>query len=57
MYRQADNVTAQMPLTGETLVQATFWHRKAQGKIELLADKTKAQVQEPLLTCAAISKN
>ncbi|MBN3911014.1 MAG: S-layer family protein [Nostoc sp. NMS1] len=55
-YRQTDNVTAQIPITGQTLIQATSWHRNALGKIELLADKHPAQVQQ-LLTCAAISKN
>jgi large exoprotein involved in heme utilization and adhesion len=44
-----------MPLSPETLIQATSWHRNSQGKIELIADKSSNQVRQPL-TCAAIPK-
>ncbi|MEH2024397.1 MAG: S-layer family protein [Nostoc sp.] len=54
-YRKTQKVQAQIPPTPEVLVQATFWHRNAQGKIELVADKSPTQVQQPL-TCAALRK-
>ncbi len=54
-YRKTGGVTAQIPESPEVLVQATSWHRNAQGKIELVADKPSTQVQQPL-TCAAITK-
>ncbi|WP_242055341.1 MULTISPECIES: autotransporter outer membrane beta-barrel domain-containing protein [Nostocales] len=40
----------------EVFVQATSWHRNAEGKIELFADKSSAQVQQTL-TCAAVKRN
>ncbi|BAZ40579.1 hypothetical protein NIES4101_65400 [Calothrix sp. NIES-4101] len=52
-FRQTQPVQAKIPTTLETLVQATFWHSNAQGKIELVADKPPTQVQQEL-TCAAI---
>ena len=54
-YRKNNSVIAQIPSTPETLVQATSWHRNANGKIELVADKFSTQVQKTL-TCAGISK-
>ncbi|MEH2361953.1 MAG: S-layer family protein [Nostoc sp.] len=54
-YRKTQEVTAQIPESPEVLVQATSWHRNAQGKIELVADKPSTQVQQPL-TCAAVPK-
>ncbi len=54
-YRKTGEVTAQMPQSPEVLIQATSWHRNAQGKIELVADKPSTQVQQPL-TCAAVTK-
>jgi large exoprotein involved in heme utilization and adhesion len=38
------------------LIEATGWHRNADGKIELIADKSPAQMQQ-VLECAAIPKN
>jgi filamentous hemagglutinin family protein len=55
-YRKNNAVTAQIPEPPETLVQATSWHRNAQGKIELVADKSSTQMQQTL-TCAAIPQN
>ncbi|WP_292804421.1 S-layer family protein [Nostoc sp. NMS7] len=55
-YRKTGEVTAQIPRSPEVIVQATSWHRNAQGKIELVADKSPTQVQQPL-TCAAVVKN
>ncbi|MEH1940483.1 MAG: S-layer family protein [Nostoc sp.] len=55
-YRKTQQVQAQISAPKETLIQATFWHRNAQGKIELVADKATANVQQPL-TCAAVTKN
>ncbi|MEH2456614.1 MAG: S-layer family protein [Nostoc sp.] len=54
-YRKTQKLQAQMPESPEVLVQATSWHRNAQGKIELVADKSSTQVQQPL-TCAAVTK-
>jgi filamentous hemagglutinin family protein len=55
-YRKNSAVRAQIPEFPEILVQATGWHRNAQGKIELVADKSSGQVQQSL-TCAAIPKS
>jgi filamentous hemagglutinin family protein len=55
-YQKNSEVIAQIPPSPETLVQATSWRRNAQGKIELLADKSPAQMQQ-VLTCAAVPKN
>ncbi len=55
-YRKTGEVTAKRPTAPETLIQATSWHRNAQGKIELVGDKSSAQVQQSL-TCAAVSKS
>ncbi|MBN3872828.1 MAG: S-layer family protein [Nostoc sp. JL33] len=54
-YRQTGEVTGQIRPSSEMLVQATSWHRNAQGKIELIADKPSTQVQQPL-SCAAVGK-
>ncbi|MEH1901353.1 MAG: S-layer family protein [Nostoc sp.] len=54
-YRKIREVTAQIPESAEVLIQATSWHRNAQGKIELVADKPSTQVQQPL-NCAAVGK-
>ncbi|WP_334946471.1 S-layer family protein [Nostoc sp.] len=54
-YRKTQKVQAQMPESPEVLVQATSWHRNAQGKIELVADKSPTYVQQRL-TCAAVTK-
>ncbi len=55
-YRKTGEVTAQIPQSPEVLVQATSWHRNAQGKIELVANKSSAQVQQPL-TCTAVKRS
>ncbi|MBY5284452.1 filamentous hemagglutinin N-terminal domain-containing protein [Anabaena sp. PCC 7938] len=55
-YRGESAVAAQIPPSPKTLISATSWHRNAQGKIELLADKSLIQVQQPL-TCVAIPKS
>jgi large exoprotein involved in heme utilization and adhesion len=55
-YRKTGNITAQISPSPDVLVQATSWHRNAQGKVELVADQTKAQVQQPF-TCVAVIKN
>jgi filamentous hemagglutinin family protein len=55
-YRKTQSVQAQIPKSSETLVQATGWYRNARGKIELVADKSSTQGQQPL-TCAAIPQN
>ncbi|MEH2320344.1 MAG: hypothetical protein V7K24_25330 [Nostoc sp.] len=48
-------MTAQIPPSPEVLVQATSWHRNADGKVELIADKSPTYLQQPL-TCAAVTK-
>jgi filamentous hemagglutinin family protein len=55
-YRKNSAVTAQIPTNPKTLIQATSWHRNAEGKIELIADKSSTQVQQQL-TCAAIPES
>ncbi|WP_414751992.1 filamentous hemagglutinin N-terminal domain-containing protein [Anabaena sp. CCY 9910] len=54
-YRNTDAVTVQIPKS-PVLVQATGWRHNAQGKIELVADKSPTQVQ-PALTCAAVAQS
>jgi filamentous hemagglutinin family protein len=54
-YRKTKPVQAQILKSPEPLVQATGWYRNAQGKIELVTDKSSTQVQ-PSLTCAGISQ-
>ncbi|WP_442937268.1 two-partner secretion domain-containing protein [Nostoc sp.] len=54
-YRKTQKVQAQIPPTPEVLIQATSWRRNAQGKIELVADKSPTYLQQPL-TCAALRK-
>ncbi len=54
--RKTGNVTAQTPTSPEVLVQATSWHRNAQGKVELVAAKSPTNIQ-PQLTCAALPKS
>jgi filamentous hemagglutinin family protein len=55
-YQKTGEITAQIPPSPETLIQATSWHRNTQGKIQLVADKSSAQVQQAL-TCAAIPRS
>ncbi|MEH1828819.1 MAG: hypothetical protein V7L22_26410 [Nostoc sp.] len=55
-YRKTGEVTVQIPASPENLVQATSWHRNAEGKIELVENKSSNQVQQPL-TCAALPKS
>ncbi|QHG20470.1 filamentous hemagglutinin [Nostoc sp. ATCC 53789] len=55
-YRKNSSITPQITQSSEVLIQATSWHRNAQGKIELIADKSPTQAQQPL-TCAAVPKS
>ncbi|MBD2202485.1 S-layer family protein [Calothrix sp. FACHB-1219] len=52
-FQQNGAITAQIPQSREVIVQATSWHRNAQGKIELVASQSSIEKQQPL-TCAAI---
>ncbi|WP_335110949.1 S-layer family protein [Nostoc sp.] len=52
-YRKTGDLNTQIPASPEVLVEATTWHRNADGKVELIAAKP-AHVQ-PSLTCAAVS--
>jgi filamentous hemagglutinin family protein len=54
-YRKNSVVTAQLPQSPEVLVQATTWHRRADGKIELIAADHVGNIQSSL-TCAAVPK-
>ncbi|MBY5310036.1 hypothetical protein F2Y93_20455, partial [Aphanizomenon flos-aquae CCAP 1446/1C] len=53
-YR-GNSASAQIPQSAKSLISATSWHRNTQGKIELIADQSPIQVQQPL-TCAAVLK-
>jgi large exoprotein involved in heme utilization and adhesion len=55
-YRKTQPVQAQIPPSSEVLVQATSWHRNADGKIELITNKSPVQVQQAL-NCAAVPKS
>ncbi|WP_442939349.1 two-partner secretion domain-containing protein [Nostoc sp.] len=55
-YRKMGENNAQIPSASEVIVEATTWYRNAQGNIELIADKSSAQVQQPL-TCAALKRS
>jgi filamentous hemagglutinin family protein len=55
-YLSKQQVQAQVSQSPQTLVQATSWHRNAQGKVELIADKSSNQIQQKL-TCAAVPKS
>ncbi|MCC5609219.1 S-layer family protein [Nostoc sp. CHAB 5834] len=55
-FRKNSSVTPQITQSSEVLIQATSWHRNAQGKIELITDKSPTQAQQPL-TCAAVPKS
>ncbi|AFY45255.1 S-layer family protein [Nostoc sp. PCC 7107] len=55
-FQTTKPVKAQIPKSPEILVQATSWHRNAQGKIELIADKSSVNLP-PSLTCAAVNQS
>ncbi|WP_413173834.1 filamentous hemagglutinin N-terminal domain-containing protein [Anabaena azotica] len=55
-YRKTAEVTAQIPASPQTLVQATSWYRNALGKIELVTDD-ESSVQVQPLNCTAVSQN
>ncbi|WP_442936143.1 two-partner secretion domain-containing protein [Nostoc sp.] len=55
-FYQTQPIQAQTPKAPETLVQATSWHRNAQGKIEMVAANSSSQIS-PTLTCAAAPQN
>ncbi|MEH2257484.1 S-layer family protein [Nostoc sp.] len=52
-YRKTGNVTAQTPTSPEVILEATSWHRNANGQVELVAAPSPANIQ-PQLTCAAL---
>ena len=55
-YRKNGNVTPQTHVSPKVLVEATSWHRNADGKIELIAAPFPTYVQQSL-TCAASAKS
>jgi large exoprotein involved in heme utilization and adhesion len=54
-FRKTGNLTTQTPTSPQLPMQATSWHRNAQGKIELVAASSSRNVQT--LTCAAVPKS
>ncbi|KAF3889790.1 MULTISPECIES: filamentous hemagglutinin N-terminal domain-containing protein [Nostocales] len=54
-YRKTTDVALQTPLFPELLVEATTWHRNANGELELIAPPSLTHTQK-LLTCADIVK-
>ncbi|OKH55204.1 filamentous hemagglutinin [Calothrix sp. HK-06] len=54
-YRKTGEIIAQILPSPEVLVSATSWHRNAQGKIELIANKPSTHLQKAL-TCDAVPK-
>ncbi|MEA5549930.1 S-layer family protein [Anabaena cylindrica UHCC 0172] len=52
-YSGNSAVKVQIPKSTAALIPATSWHRNAEGKIELVADKSPVLVQQAL-TCAAV---
>ncbi|MEH2276495.1 MAG: S-layer family protein [Nostoc sp.] len=55
-YRKTGNVTPQTHVSPKVIVEATSWHRNADGKIELIAAPFPTYVQQSL-TCAASAKS
>ncbi|MEH2421371.1 MAG: S-layer family protein [Nostoc sp.] len=55
-YRKTGNVTPQTHVSLKVLVEATSWHRNADGKIELITAPFPTYVQQSL-TCAASAKS
>ncbi|WP_445638104.1 Filamentous hemagglutinin FhaB/tRNA nuclease CdiA-like TPS domain-containing protein [Nostoc sp. DSM 114161] len=54
-FRKTQALQAQIPPSPTVLVQASSWHRNAQGKVELVAAQSPTNVQH--LTCAALFRN
>ncbi|WP_392479984.1 filamentous hemagglutinin N-terminal domain-containing protein [Nostoc sp. C110] len=55
-FHKTQALQTQIPVSPEILVQATSWHRNAQGKIELVAAKSPTNMRSPL-TCTATVSN
>ncbi|MBD2165526.1 S-layer family protein [Calothrix membranacea FACHB-236] len=55
-FRQPRAVAVQVPTLTQPVVQATSWYRNAEGKIELVADKSPVPAQSSL-TCAAVPRS
>ena len=53
--RKIGNTTAKILISPKVLVQATSWHRNAEGKVELITDRPPIYVQQSL-TCVAVPK-
>ncbi|BAY65480.1 hemagglutination activity domain protein [Calothrix brevissima NIES-22] len=54
-FRNSEEVTTQIPQSPKVLIQATSWHRNAQGKIEIVADKS-SEIGQQALTCAVLAR-
>ncbi|WP_427157684.1 filamentous hemagglutinin N-terminal domain-containing protein [Aliinostoc sp. HNIBRCY26] len=55
-FHNTPQIQAQTPTQPQIPIQATSWHRNAQGKVELIADQSPVPVPTTL-TCAAISQS
>jgi filamentous hemagglutinin family protein len=54
-YRKKKALQAQIPPSSGNVVQATSWHRNAQGQVVLFADQSSGH-EQPYVTCAAFAK-
>lgn len=54
-FRKTGNLTTQTHISPEIPMQATSWHRNAQGKIELVA--ASSSTNAPNFTCAAVPQS
>ncbi|MBD2202490.1 S-layer family protein [Calothrix sp. FACHB-1219] len=55
IFRNSEEIKTQIPQSPKVLIQATSWHRNAQGKIELVAAKS-SEIGQQALTCAVLSR-
>ncbi|WP_427157689.1 filamentous hemagglutinin N-terminal domain-containing protein [Aliinostoc sp. HNIBRCY26] len=55
-FQNQQQVQSQTTTQPQIPIQATSWHRNAQGKIELVANQSSTQTQRAL-TCSAVSTN
>ncbi|MEH2247751.1 two-partner secretion domain-containing protein [Nostoc sp.] len=53
-YRKTSNITTQIPPSSNVLLQAIAWHRRDDGKIELIAAPSVGNNIQPSLTCTAV---
>nr|WP_329608405.1 S-layer family protein [Nostoc sp. CMAA1605] len=56
VFPNTPQIQAQTPTQPQIPIQATSWHRNAQGKVELIADQSPVAVPTTL-TCAVIPQS